>query len=267
MPASKKRLDFTNVKEGSQFKSKHMPEGDYAAVIVSVDDVTSSNDNDMWVYAIKLKDYPRAVYPFRCILTENSLWRVRNLFQAAGVTITRKMVALDPNRIVGKEIGVELQDDEYQGNVRSEITAVMPIEDMTINNNAPDLDDEEDEEEEAPPAKKAPARRRKPAPVEEDDEEEELEDDEEEEEEPAPPKRRTAPAKKAEPARRRKAPEPEPEEDEEEDDEEDEPEPPRKTRQASSRTRAAATRKPAAKRRPAPVQDDEDDDEMEIDDL
>jgi hypothetical protein len=269
MPASKKKLDFTNVKDGPQFNSKQMPEGDYAAIITGVEDVTSANDNEMWVYTIKLKDYPRASYPFRCILTEKSIWRVRNLFEAAGVKITKKMLTLDPNRIVGKEIGVALEDDEYEGNARSQITAVMPLDEMMVNNNAPELDDEEDleeeEEEPTPPkraAKAAPARKRRaPEPV-----EEEEDDDEEEDDEPEPPRRtrKAAPAKA--PARRR-APAPVEEDEEEEDDEEEEPEPPRKTRSAATRTRATAARKPAPKRRAAPVEEDEDEDEMDIDDL
>jgi hypothetical protein len=261
VPASKRKIDMTNVKDGSQFNSKHMPEGDYAAIVVDVMDQESKNGNDMWVYTIKLKDYPRAVYAYYCVLEEKSLFKIRHLFTAAGIDIPRKLAMIDPNRIIGKEIGVGLEDDEYDGNIRSKITAVMELEDMTVNNSAPELDDEEEELDEAIPARKeikpAAKRTRKPAPVVEEEDDEEEEDEVDEEPEPPRRTRKAAPARKA--ARRA----PVVEDDDEEDDDEDEPEPPRKTRKAAPRTRATSTRR----KRPAPVEDDEDEDEIDLDDL
>jgi hypothetical protein len=263
VPASKRKIDMTNVKDGSQFNSKHMPEGDYAAIVVDVMDQESKNGNDMWVYTIKLKDYPRAVYAYYCVLEEKSLFKIRHLFTAAGIDIPRKLAMIDPNRIIGKEIGVGLEDDEYDGNIRSKITAVMELEDMTVNNSAPELDDEEEELDEAIPARKevkaAVAKRtRKPAPVVEEEDDEEEEDEVDEEPEPPRRTRKAAPVRKA----ARRAPVVE-DDDDEEDDDEDEPEPPRKTRKAAPRTRATSTRR----KRPAPVEDDEDEDEIDLDDL
>jgi hypothetical protein len=249
---------MTNVKDASPFNSKHMPEGDYAAVIVDVADQESKSGNDMWVYTIRLKDYPRAVYAYYCVLEERSLFKVRHLFTAAGIDLPRSVKLIDPNKIVGKEIGVGLEDEEYDGNMRSKITAVMELKDMAVNNSAPDLDEDDEEEEPTPPkrAAKAPVTRKRRAPEPEDDE-----DEEEEDEEPEPPKRKA-------PVKRARKPAPVVEDDEEEDDdEEEEPEPPRKTRSAASRTRAATTRKAPVKKRPVADEDDEDEDEMELDDL
>lgn len=259
MPASKKKLDFTDVKDASPFHPKRMPEGDYLAVIQDVEDAKSKQDNDMWVFTIKLVEYPRAVYPYYCTLDTKALFKIRHLFTAAGITIPRKMNLIDPNKVIGKQIGVALEDDEYDGNLKSTIVAVMVPDEMALNHNAPDPDDdldEDDEElEEEQPKKKAPARRtRKPAP----EPEEEDEEDEDEEEEPEPP-RRTRKTRK--PAR------PEPEDDDEEEEEDDEPEPPRRTRKPAGRTRASSTRKAPVKKRPEPEEDDEDEDEMDIDDL
>ena len=148
MTAKKRKLDFSDVKERSVFRTTHMPPGDYAATVISVADETSSNDNDMWVYAIKLKG-GRGTYPYRCTLTKKSLWKVRNLLVAGGLKVPQKLVMVDPNKVVGKEIGITLEDDEYEGTMRSQIADVFPVSELSeeARNAAPEVDDDEDDEE------------------------------------------------------------------------------------------------------------------------
>jgi hypothetical protein len=262
MTATKRKVDFSNVKEdGANFRPRHKPEGDYEATIVNVDDHTSGNDNPMWLFTVKLIGDERSSYPVYAGQDEKNAWKIRKMFIAAGIPVPKKLVLVDPNKLVGKTVGVFLEDDEYEGRMRSKIQDFMPVDDIqggdeddedevyekpakkstTKKKPAPVEDEEEDEDEddeEPAPVKKAA--KRKPAPVIE-------EEDDEEEEEDEPPARK--PAKKV----AKRQPEPEPEDDE--DDEEDEPEPPRK--------RAAKKAPPTKRRRPA---DDEDDD-LDLDDL
>lgn len=205
-------LDFTNVKERGQYNSSHVDPGDYTAKVVSVDDEPAKDGTPMWCFGIVADDVPRAVYPYYCKLQENQLWKVRALFGAVGVEVGKRKVRIDPNKLIGKSLGIALEDDEYEGRLKSVIAEVFPQSEVGGSNTAPDDDDEdlpedeldEDIEEDEPePPKKRASRRKKapePEPEEEDDEEEEEED-----EEPEPPKRRRA-AKKAAPARRKKAP-------------------------------------------------------------
>ena len=174
MGASKKNLDFTNVKEGGQFSKKHMPEGDYLGVVVKVEDEkVKSGDNqgqDQWLYTIKLKNTPSATYPYYCQLSDNMLWKVRNLLVAAGLQVPKKRIAVDPNKAVGKMIGVSLQDTEYNGRAQSEINAVFSASELEGVENESDVDietEDEDEEYEAPVKAPAKAKKVKAAPAEE----------------------------------------------------------------------------------------------------
>lgn len=208
--ASARSLDLTNVKDGGgQFTKKRQIEGDYKGRITMVQDQESRKDNaPMWVYTVEVNG---ETYPWYCKLVENQLWKVRAIFAAAGIVIPKKRMKIDPNKIVGKYIGVTLQDAEYEGRLQSDIRGVIPVGEIQGNADDEDVDDsydDEEEEEETPPP--APARRKsKPAPApepeeeEEEDAEEEDAEEEEEEEAPPPPKRR--PAKKAAPAAKGKS--------------------------------------------------------------
>lgn len=192
MPASKRKVDMRGVKDRSGFRIKHFPEGDYRAKIIDVDDHTSSNDNEGWVWTIQVKN---AKFPYYTMLEKNQLWKVRNLFVACGVNVPKKLINIDPNKLVGKELGVTLEDDEYEGRLRSVIGDTIPLSEL-LGDDEDDFDEDEDVE------------------VEEEDDEE---SEDEEEEEPAPKKK-----KKKAPAKKKKKKAPEPEDDEESEDEEEE---------------------------------------------
>lgn len=182
-------LDFTNVKERT-FNTKHLPEGNYPAVVKSVEATkTKSGDKRMWVFTIALTGaHKGASYPHRCTLEESSLWKIRQLFVAAGFNVPKSRIKLDPNKAVGREVGVTLEDDEYDNKMRSQITAVIPLSEV---GEAPvALDDaeeddveepedaplEETEDEEPAPAPKAAKKAAKPTAAEVTDEDlEELE--------------------------------------------------------------------------------------------
>jgi len=153
--AKKHALDFTNVKESSGINPKHMLEGDYAAKVVSVSE-TDKDGVPMWNFIFQLKDSPTATYPYYCKLQENQLWKVRNLLIAAGKQVPKRRVNVDPNNVVGSEVGVTLEDDEYEGKLKSVIAAVFPASELpqqstkkataaSAATDDEDLDDDEDE--------------------------------------------------------------------------------------------------------------------------
>lgn len=256
--ATAKTVDMTNVKDQvrSGINPKRVPEGDYLARIFDVQDAPvkrGDNQGDFqWRFIITLEDYPNGKYPYYCKLQENQLWKVRNLLIAAGITVPRKRLKVDPEKIVGRQIAVTMEDDEYEGKPKSNVAAVFPPANMNGGKETEDEDEEDYEEEEPEPAPRA--KRRRPAPEPEPEEAEDEEEYEEEEPEPvaAAPRRR----------RRRPAPEPEPEVEDEYDEEEDEePAPPPPPR---ARKKAAAA--PARRRRTRTVTDEELE-ELDIEDL
>lgn len=217
-PASTKAtaaiIDFSNVKERGNFNPKNIEAGDYAATITKVEQTEAKGDGEpMWLFTITLDDVARATYPYYCKLVDNQYWKVKALFTASGINVGQRKVKVDPNKLVGKNIAVGMEDDEYEGRLKSVIVEVFPLDDLdpVDGDVEPEDDDLEEEEVEEPPRKK----RKRPAPVEEDEDEDEDEEDEEEEE-PAPKRRaKKAPAKKA-PARKKRRPVDDEDEDEDE---------------------------------------------------
>lgn len=196
--ASSKVIDFTNVKERSEFSNKALPEGDYVAKITDVNEGRSNSGNDQWIFKIEVVDVRAASYAYYCGLSVEQAWKIRNLCIAAGLNAPKKKIKLDPNKLIGKLIGIELIDDEYEGRIKSKINSVFPKDEVAQGDDVPDTDDvddeDEDDEDDTPPPAKTSRRKKAPEPVEDDDEDED--DEDEEDDEPAPPKRRKAPAKK-----------------------------------------------------------------------
>lgn len=265
-------LDFTNVKESSGINPKHKEDGEYLATVVEIRDDPAKDGEAMWMFLVKLEDDKTATYPFYCKLVDNQLWKLRNLFIAAGIPLPKRAQKIDPNKVVGKKLGVILEGEEYEGKMKSVISGMIPKEELEeyadkVDDDVDDEDDEE-EEEEAP----APKRRGRPAKV----VEEEDEDEDEEDEEPAPVKRGRGRPKKVveeeedddeeedEPApvkrgrgRPRKVVEPE------DDDEDEEEEPAPKRGRGRPRKAAPAAKAPVKKRR-RPADDDDDDLDLDL---
>lgn len=140
---SAKALDFTNVKDGGEFRTIRQAEGDYKAVIQNVKEVKKKNSNDtQWVFTIEAG---KGTYPYYCQFEPNSLWKIRNLCIAAGITVPKKKVKVDPGKLVKKTIAVSLVDDEYDGKLKSVIDSVFPASELDEDDQE-ESDEEEDEE-------------------------------------------------------------------------------------------------------------------------
>lgn len=136
---SKITLDFSNVTEGSTFSPRRLPEGTYLATLAKVESKTSKAGNQMLVYTIIPVEHPTAVYPYYVLLNEKQLWKFRALLLAAGKEVPKRKVTVDPESIVGKQVMIELEDDEWEGREKSTITGVfkpapeeLPAEDSEI---------------------------------------------------------------------------------------------------------------------------------------
>lgn len=180
MGATVKQVDFKNVKDGGNFNKNRIPAGDYLAKVLKVEDAESKKDNEFqYLFTIGLVKRPSSKFPYYCKLTENQLWKLRNLLIAGGLSVPKNRIKVDPNKVVGKLIGVTIEDTEYEGKDQSEIGGVFPAAELSD-----DATDDEGAEDE---------------PVEDEDDsldddsvDEPEEADEEEEEEPAPALDRTA---------------------------------------------------------------------------
>lgn len=158
--AKARNIDFSQVKDGGNFNKARIPAGDYAAIIAKVEDAVAKDDVDQYLFTIKIKTRSQSQFPYYCKLQENQLWKLRNIFIAAGKTVPKKKMKVDPNTIVGKLIGVTIEDAEWDGKEQSEVVAVFPAAELDADSpggssrsSSSDDDDEpeDDEDEESGP--------------------------------------------------------------------------------------------------------------------
>ena len=117
-------IDFSDVKAPS-FSTVHQAPGVYNAEIAGVEMTKTKSDNtDMLVFAIVAGP---GRYPYYCKIVPNQLWKLRELIEAAGTKVPSKVVQIDPDKYVGKKINVELEDDTYNGKLRSRVARVAPF--------------------------------------------------------------------------------------------------------------------------------------------
>lgn len=149
MAATPKVIDMTNVKDAGQFNPQRVPAGDYKAKVTAVADHKKEGEkvSVQWVFTIALETRARATYPYYVNHTDAKFaWKVRNLCIAAGLSVPKKKVKVDPNKLVGKTIGISLDDDEYEGKKKSVIVATFPASDVTSTPKATEDDDDEIED-------------------------------------------------------------------------------------------------------------------------
>ena len=145
--AKKIKIDFTKTEDSSSWNTKQIPEGLHAAKVASVQETEAKDGTDMLLFGFKLKEqkYKTRNFPFYCKLQQNQLWKLRDLLVAAGETVPKRALNIDPNKIVGRDIVIEVEDDTYNGNVRS--TVVGTYASSILEDEAPADGEDEDEDE------------------------------------------------------------------------------------------------------------------------
>jgi hypothetical protein len=165
------RIDFGGVEgEPGRRRRVRIPEGDYLCKILKHEKKRKEGGSSYyfnWHLQVvedaqgKEKHKGTPLYYITSLKPE-ALFNLRNFIFAASdgkKNVTGKTVNFDPKTLYGKQVGVTVEDDEYEGKMRSRAVDVMPP-------NMIEAADEEDEEED-----------------EDEDEEEEEDEDEEEEDE------------------------------------------------------------------------------------
>lgn len=123
---------------------KRVKEADYPFIIKQVKLTTSNAGNKMFVITFIGKSgkvrgkQTRDYFTF----TAESLFKLRSLLEAIDMQIPKKVGRLVGSDLEGKEVGISLGDEEYEGKVTSKPQDYMPIEDINA-----DADEEEDDNE------------------------------------------------------------------------------------------------------------------------
>ena len=131
----------------------HIPEGDYLAKIVSSEIRESEKSGSRYI-SWKLAITTPAEFKGKQIYTiaslkPEALWNFRNLIHAAtGKNVAGKAINVDTSALEGKVIAITVEDDEYEGKVRSRVVDTRPKDELELESETEDDEEEEEEEEE-----------------------------------------------------------------------------------------------------------------------
>lgn len=143
------KFDFTNVEEGSGIRPKHLPAGEYVGTVKAVKaGVSKKTGTPQWVFLISPKQHPGATYPYYCQLTAEQAWKIRQVLVAVGVSVPKSVKTIDASKLIGKDLGIILEDDEYEGKLKSVIDSLIPLAEVDEGDIEP-ADDDEDASEDA----------------------------------------------------------------------------------------------------------------------
>jgi hypothetical protein len=175
MANMKMRLDFSKTEERSGWNSSQIAAGLHEVKIESVEKTEAGDGTDMLVFALvpTAKELKARRFPFYCKIQANQMWKLRDLLVAAGIEVPKKAISIDPQKVVGKLIAAEFEDDNYQGKERSSVQAVYGLDILDEDGSIAPDDDEDEVDDEADEADEV------------EDDEDDTEEDEDEEEQPA----------------------------------------------------------------------------------
>jgi uncharacterized protein DUF669 len=150
------RIDFGGVPEERRQRGRHIPEGEYAAKIVSwkkryKDDDKTNVPYLQWVIQVADGKYKGVPLYENTSLKKDALFNLRNLIYAATDgkrNVAGKTVEFNPDALVGKRICIVVEDNEYNNTIRSQIADVRPISEMEEEEEGEEEEEEFEEEEE-----------------------------------------------------------------------------------------------------------------------
>lgn len=156
-PPAKLTVDFSGVevRQGSV----HLPEGDYLMEVVNCEMLSKKDDESRkylnWALRVVLPEtYKGKTVYYRTSLVRESLWNLRKfLVDLLGEDkVPQKAVDIPLAAIVAKkpQVGVTLQDDEYNNKIKSEVAVTFSKSEYTADQStlAGNIDDSNGQSEE-----------------------------------------------------------------------------------------------------------------------
>lgn len=125
-----------------------LPEGDYKAKITAIKSGESQAGNSQIIVTFTISEGPMKGKELRdyITLTEKAMWRLGNLLEALEIKWPKKVFNLPFEKLIGKELGITVYDDEYNGRVSSKVGDYL--DESTIDGILEGETDEESEDEE-----------------------------------------------------------------------------------------------------------------------
>ena len=109
-----------------------IPDGNYKVKCIDVEQSVSKGGNPMFIWTFQVVEGNYAGFEGKVFtaITPAAMWKVAETVQALGVGQTGSVVKFKRTDVVGKECGAFIEQTEYNGQTRSQISKVMTLKEF-----------------------------------------------------------------------------------------------------------------------------------------
>lgn len=120
-------VDLTNIQGGFT-----IPDGNYKVKCVDVEQGVSKGGNPQFIWSFEVSEGNNTGFQSKVFtaLTPAAMWKVAETVMALGVGQSGSVVKFKRSDVVNKECGALIEQTEYGGKVRSQITRVMSLKEL-----------------------------------------------------------------------------------------------------------------------------------------
>lgn len=120
-------IDLTNVQDN--FK---IPDGSYKVKCIEIEQTVSKGGNPMFVWTFEVSEGDHKGFQSKVFtaITPAAMWKVAETVQALGVGQTGSVVKFKRTDVLNRECGALIEEVEYNGQMRSQISRVMSLKEL-----------------------------------------------------------------------------------------------------------------------------------------
>ena len=109
-----------------------IPDGIYKVKCIEIEQTVSKGGNPMfaWTFEVSSGDHTGFQSKVFTALTPAAMWKVAETVEALGVGQTGQVVKFKRSDVINKECGAMFEQNEYNGQTRSQISRVMTLKEM-----------------------------------------------------------------------------------------------------------------------------------------
>lgn len=109
-----------------------IPDGTYRIKCIDVEQSVSKGGNPMFVWSFEISDGPHKGFSLKSFtaITPAAMWKVAETVIALGIGQAGTTVKFKRSDVIGKECGALIEQTEYNGNTRSQISRLMTLAEM-----------------------------------------------------------------------------------------------------------------------------------------
>lgn len=120
-------VDLTDVQDNFT-----IPDGNYKVKCIEIGQDVSKGGNPMFVWTFEVSEGNHAGFQSKVFtaITPAAMWKVAETVQALGVGQSGSVVKFKRTDVINKECGALIEQTEYNGTTRSQISRVMSLKEL-----------------------------------------------------------------------------------------------------------------------------------------